>query len=70
MHKGQIASLAEVLEHYNEAPLALIGHNEAEPLELSDAQLEQLGAFLLTLDAPIAVAAEWLRPPNTKAAAL
>jgi len=70
MHKGQIAALHDVLEHYNEAPLALIGHNEAEPLGLSDEQLEQLEAFLLTLDAPIAVAEKWLRAPDTTAAAL
>ena len=68
MHKGQITSLRDVLEHYNEAPLAIIGHNEAEPLDLSDEQLEQLEAFLLTLDAPIAVADEWLRAPDTAAA--
>ena len=70
MHKGQIATLRGVLEHYNEAPLALIGHNEAEPLGLSDEQLEQLEAFLLALDAPLAVAEEWLRAPDTTAAAL
>ncbi len=52
MHKGQIATLAEVLEHYNEAPDAMIGHNEAKSLGLSRRQLRQLEAFLETLSAP------------------
>ena len=54
MHKGQILTLSEALQHYNRAPLALIGHNEVEPLGLSNTQLRQLEAFLLTLDAPVA----------------
>ena len=65
MHKGQLFSLAEVLEHYNEAPPAMIGHNEAKPLELSARELEQLEAFLLTLAAPMATPQRWLRPPGT-----
>lgn len=52
MHKGQLATIAEVLEHYNEAPDAMIGHNEAKPLGLSRRQLRQLEAFLETLSAP------------------
>jgi cytochrome c peroxidase len=64
MHKGQMKTLTEVLEHYNRAPLALIGHNEAEPLGLSNKQLQQLEAFLLTLDAPIAGDGKWLRKPS------
>lgn len=53
MHKGQIASLMEVLRHYNQAPDAMIGHNEAKPLELSARELHQLETFLKTLTAPI-----------------
>lgn len=52
MHKGQLATLADVLRHYNEAPDAMIGHNEAEPLGLNGRELEQLEAFLGTLSAP------------------
>ena len=52
MHKGQLATLADVLRHYNEAPDAMIGHNEAEPLRLSKRELRQLEAFLGTLSAP------------------
>lgn len=49
MHKGQLATIAEVLVHYNQAPDAMIGHNEAKPLGLSDRELGQLEAFLATL---------------------
>lgn len=52
MHKGQIDTLAAVLEHYNNAPNALIGHNEAKPLGLSRPQLRRLEMFLETLAAP------------------
>ncbi len=54
MHKGQIASLADVLQHYNQAPDAMIGYNEAKPLQLNARELRQLEAFLKTLTAPIA----------------
>ena len=63
MHKGQIKTLAEVLQHYNEAPLAMIGHNEAKPLGLGRRELQQIEAFLRTLDAPLATAEKWLRQP-------
>ena len=49
MHKGQLGTLADVLDHYNRAPDAMIGHNEAEPLSLSRPELARLEAFLLTL---------------------
>jgi cytochrome c peroxidase len=67
MHEGQFATLADALKNYNEAPLAMIGHNEAKPLGLSSRQLGQLEAFLETLDAPLATPAEWLSPPPTLA---
>ena len=63
MHKGQLDSLAEVLQHYNAAPLAMIGHNEAKPLGLSKRELRQLEAFLNTLAAALATADVWLGPP-------
>lgn len=53
MHKGQIATLREVIAHYNEAPDAMIGHNEAKPLSLSRRELRQLEAFLRALTTPI-----------------
>ncbi len=54
MHKGQLATLAEVLAHYNEAPDAMVGHNEAKPLDLSRRELRELEAFLKTLGGPAA----------------
>jgi cytochrome c peroxidase len=54
MHKGQLATLQEVLQHYNRAPDAVIGHNEATPLGLSRPQLARLEAFLQTLAEPSA----------------
>lgn len=54
MHKGQLATLGDVLRHYNEAPDAMIGHNEAKPLGLSSRELLQIEKFLHTLDAPVA----------------
>ena len=50
MHAGQLATLADVLRHYRDAPEAAIGHSELEPLDLTDAQLAQLEVFLRTLD--------------------
>jgi cytochrome c peroxidase len=54
MHKGQMTTFAEILDHYNRAPLAMIGHNEAKPLSLSQRELRQLEEFLSTLAAPVA----------------
>ena len=51
MDAGQFATLREVLDHYNTAPAAPAGHSEVSPLNLSDAQLRQLEAFLRTLSA-------------------
>lgn len=51
-HQGQVPTLAAMLRHYNEAPDAMIGHNEAKPLGLGRAELRQLEAFLETLEAP------------------
>ena len=46
--------MADMLAHYNEAPDAMIGHNEAKPLGLSKRELGYLEAFLDTLAAPVA----------------
>lgn len=63
-HKGQSETIAELLDIYNEAPLAMIGHNEAEDkLNLSRRDLQHLEAFLDALDAPLATPEEWLRAP-------
>ena len=60
---GQFGTLAAVLAHYNVAPDAMIGHNEAKSLGLANWQLRDLEAFLGTLDAPVAAEAAWLAPP-------
>jgi cytochrome c peroxidase len=54
MHKGQLETLRKVLLHYNRAPDAIVGHNEATPLGLSRPQLARLEAFLQTLADPSA----------------
>ena len=54
MDAGQFATLAEVLDHYNRAPAAAIGHTELRPLGLKPVELRQLEAFLRTLSGPVA----------------
>ena len=50
MHAGQIATLEEVLQHYNTAPEAQVGHSELRPRGLSDKDLTHLAAFISALD--------------------
>jgi cytochrome c peroxidase len=64
MHAGQFATLEEVLNHYNTAPEAPAGHSELEPLKLSQREIEQIIAFLKTLDSPIDAEAQWLTAPQ------
>ncbi len=61
--RGQFATLAEVLDHYNTAPGAMIGHNEAKPLDLASWELDDLEAFLRTLAAPVDADPLLLGPP-------
>ena len=67
MHAGQFSTLREVLEHYNRAPEAPVGHSELEPLRLTDKELGQLQAFLQSLSAPLATPENLLRPPTEEA---
>lgn len=64
MHAGQFATLEDVLNHYNTAPEAPAGHSELEPLNLSQKQIEQIIAFLKTLDSPINAEPQWLKSPQ------
>ncbi|HTZ18495.1 MAG TPA: cytochrome c peroxidase, partial [Dissulfurispiraceae bacterium] len=48
MHAGQFATLREVLEFYRRSNSHELGHNE-----LSDSELNQLEAFLRTLNGPV-----------------
>ena len=49
MHAGQIATLAEVIDHYDRAPASPMGHSELKPLELSANERRQIESFLRTL---------------------
>jgi cytochrome c peroxidase len=49
MHAGQIATLSEVIEHYDRAPKAPFGHSELKPLKLSAKERRQIESFLRTL---------------------
>ena len=64
MHAGQQATLEQVIDHYNEAPLALIGHNESKPLNLSNKEKKQLKLFLHSLSSPLATDPKWLESPH------
>ena len=63
MHAGQIKTLDEVLAHYNTAPDAPAGHSELKALNLTEAELSQLSAFLHMLSGPLATPEQWLKPP-------
>ena len=63
MHGGQIADLAAVMRHYNEAPTSMLSHNEAKPLGLRPPELRALEAFMHTLTAPLATDSRWLETP-------
>ena len=47
----RIATLDDVVAHYDDPPEAIIGHTDLLPLELSDRQAAALAAFLGVLDA-------------------
>ena len=66
MHAGQLASLEDVVAHYNQAPAAPGGHTELKPLRLNAKELQQLVAFLRTLSGGTAAPAELLRDPHAQ----
>jgi cytochrome c peroxidase len=49
MHSGQIATLEDVVDHYNTAPASPRGASELHPLGLSEREQAALVAFLKTL---------------------
>ena len=49
MHAGQLLTLADVLDHYAEAPASRIGHTELKPLKLTENERLALLHFLETL---------------------
>jgi cytochrome c peroxidase len=52
MHAGQLATLEDVVAHYNTAPAAPAGHTELKPLQLDATEVRQLTAFLRALSGP------------------
>lgn len=56
MHAGQIATLADVIAHYDRAPKSPFGKTELRRLRLSATERRQLEAFLRTLSAPAVIA--------------
>jgi cytochrome c peroxidase len=64
MHAGQLATLKDVLAHYNRAPAAPAGHSELQPLGMTPAEIDQLVAFLGTLSGSVDAGAEWLQAPS------
>jgi cytochrome c peroxidase len=64
MHLGQIPTLRGVLEHYDRAPVPLMGHSDLVPLNLSNQEMNRLEAFLRSLSAPLATPDRWLKPPE------
>ena len=61
MHAGQLATLTEVIEHYDRAPGA---HTELQPLGLSAAEKRQLQAFLRSLSGGVEAPAKYLERPK------
>ena len=53
MHQGQLATLEAVAAHYQKALPATLGHNEADPLQLTPAEVTELVAFLHSLNSNI-----------------
>jgi cytochrome c peroxidase len=64
MHSGIFPRLADVLRYYNH-PLQHAGdHLDIAPLDMFPHELEQLEAFLMTLDGGINIDRKWLEPPE------
>jgi cytochrome c peroxidase len=58
MHAGQLATLSDVVSHYDRAPRAPLGKSELKRLRLSASERRQIEAFLRTLSAPANAPAE------------
>ncbi len=63
MHAGQFATLEEVLQHYNHPPVSPSGHNELEPIGLTNREMAQIIAFLHTLSGGVDAPSELLSAP-------
>lgn len=63
MHAGQIATIEQVVAHYNDAPIAPAGHSEVKPLPVTENEVKQLAAFLRSLSGGTSAPPELLRAP-------
>ena len=63
MHAGQFATLAEVIQHYRNAPSAPVGHSELTHLPLTASEMSQLEAFLRALSSALDLPMELLQAP-------
>ncbi len=63
MHAGQFKTLRAVLVHYNKAEKAPIGTSEVQGLGLTEFELDDLEAFLKSLNSPLDTLASYLRNP-------
>lgn len=69
MHAGQIASLEDVVAHYDAAPASPHGTSEIRPLALSRRERQQLVAYLRTLSGGVEAPESLLHAPaSTKSA--
>ena len=68
MHAGQLATLTDVVAHYDAARSAPAGHSEIVPLRLNARERRQLEAYLRTLSGGVSAPAELLRAPSTDGA--
>ncbi len=50
MHDGRFKTLGEVIEHYSDPPPAKVGESELDPFDLSEAEKDDLLAFLEALN--------------------
>jgi cytochrome c peroxidase len=64
MHAGQFNTLKQVVVHYNRALVAATGETQIKPLGLIDQEVEQIVAFLQTLNSGVDAPAMWLEPPH------
>ena len=68
MHAGQIATLSNVVAHYDRAAAAPAGTSEIRPLRLNGRERRQLEAYLRALSGEIDAPAELLRAPVERTA--
>jgi cytochrome c peroxidase len=53
MHTGQLATLQDVIRHYIKTPTAAQGHDERNPIMLSEQEIKDLIAFMQRLSGPL-----------------